>query len=685
MAIWNRQRRPETDETTIRDTMDDSSMAEPLMAYNFSIDQSLATPVIGKDQVREAMQTLLKYKAGKANFEHRVIENEQWWKLRHWNHIKERGTTTLEAKSAWLINVVLSKHADAMDAIPEPNCLPRARDDEEEAKILSKIVPTVLLQNNFDLVWSENWWKKIKAGVAFYGVFWDKDALNGLGDIAVRKIDPLSLFWEPGITDLQDSKHLFHVSLVDNDTLVERYPELEGKLGSKNITLNEYLYDDTVDTSNKSPVVDWYYKKVSGGKSVLHYAKFVGESVLFATENEAGSAGGTFFAPQPGEQATTGITGDPVASYTPPAADSLTERGLYDHGLYPFFADVLFPEEGTPTGYGYIDICKDAQRQIDLMNNAIVANTIASATPRWMIRGDGRMNEEEYADWTRPFVHVQGSLDEQAIRQITVNAMPGNLISVLDRKIEEMKETSGNRDVNNGGTAAGVTAASAIAAMQEQSGKLSRDQIQNSYNCYRQIVYCVIELIRQFYDMPRQFRIIGDNGQADFIQFDNSGLQVVQQGPDAMGLNASIRKPVFDIEVSAQKQSAYNKLSYNELAIQFYQLGFFNPQAADPALAALEMMDFKGKEKVRERIQQNGGMMQMIQALMMENQALKAKLGIQTPEAQTGQETPPDNAENANKKPVKSLPDNNPMGDKIEKNRYIEKGRASAQAATQPK
>ena len=679
MPIWNRFKQPVPNEQGA-DATSSGISASPLMGYDIAVSESLSTPVIGTEQVREAMQTLMKYKAGKANFEHRVIENEEWWKMRHWSQIKERGTTTLEAKSAWLVNVILSKHADAMDATPEPNCLPRAKDDEIEARMLSKIVPTILQQNNFDLVWSDNWWKKLKAGVAFYGVFWDKDALNGLGDIAVRKIDPLSLFWEPGVTDLQDSRNIFHVSLVDNQTLVDTYPELEGKLNSKGLTLNEYLYDDNVDTSEKSPVVDWYYKKTVGGKTILHYVKFVGESVLYATENEAGSAGGVT------SNYGSEDAGDPVANYTPPSADSMTERGLYDHGMYPFFADVLFPEEGTPTGYGYVDICKDSQRQIDLMNNAIVANAIASATPRWMIRGDGKINEEEYADWTRPFVHAQGSLDETAIKQITVAAMPGNLLAVLQNKIEEMKETSGNRDVNNGGTSSGVTAASAIAAMQEQSGKLSRDQIQGSYNCYRQIVYCVIELIRQFYDMPRQFRIVGENGQAEFVQFDNSGLQIVQQAPDVMGLNAVIRKPVFDIEVSAQKQSAYNKLSYNELAIQFYQLGFFNPQAADPALAALEMMDFKGKEKVRERIEQNGGMMQMIQMLMMENQALKAQLGIPTQEPQQagGTENPAPAAANDGKA-AKALPNNTPNGEPIKQNRYIEKGHASAQASTQPR
>ena len=404
------------------------------------------TPAIGAAQVRAAAETLRRYRNGKAALERRIIENEEFWRLRHWEHIPERGTTPLKTRSAWLVNVLLSKHADAMDAFPEPSCLPRAADDEAEAATLSAVVPVILAQNDFERTWSDNWWKKLKAGVAFYGVFWDRGACGGRGDVAVTRVDPLSLYWEPGIDDLQQSRNLFLVELADNGRLVERWPQLKGKLGGSGFQTARYLCDESLDVSGKSPVIDWYYKKREGGKDVLHYVKFVGEEVLFATEN-----------------------------------DPACRDGLYAHGLYPFFADVLFPEEGTPAGYGYIDLCKDAQRQIDLMNNAIVANCVAAATPRWLKRGDDGINEEEYADWTRPFVHVQGSIEDSALRPIPVSPLSGNYLNVLSAKINEMKETSGNRDVNNGGVGGGVTAAAAIAAMQESSGKLSRDQIQNSY------------------------------------------------------------------------------------------------------------------------------------------------------------------------------------------------------------
>ncbi len=619
-----------------------------VQGVDLAIDESLARPVVGKDQLREANQILRDYMAGKARLDARLIEDDKWWRQRHWDVIREQGTTQLKTKSAWLVNVVLSKHADAMDALPEPNCLPRAEDDREEAQRLSKILPVVLEEAEFPDAWERAWWHKLKGGTAVYGVFWDKSKHNGLGDVAVRAVDPLKLYWQPGVTRLQDSRNVFLLELMDNEVLEEQYPELKGKLGGKELLVKEYYHDDHINTSDKSPVIDWYYKKHTGGKQVLHYVKFVGDHVLYATEND----------PQ------------------------RTDSGLYDHGMYPFFSDVLFPEEGTPAGFGYIDLCKDAQRQIDLMNNAIVANCVAAATPRWIKRGDDGVNEEEYADWSKPFVHVQGSIDDNAMRQITVNPLSGNYLAILESKINEMKETSGNRDVNNGGAPSGVTAASAIAAMQEQSGKLSRDQIRVSYNTFKQIVGCVIELIRQFYDAPRQFRITGEAGQDEFVFYDNQGL-APQTFPDPQTGVQTLSKPVFDLKISAQKATEYSKMAQNELALQLYQLGMFAPNNADPALATLEMMDFDGKEQILQRVQQNGTLFQMLQQAIMENQAMKAAMGIPVEGAEAGAEggrpmTAPTGGGSA------KLPQTDGQGAIAPQNRIADKARAQAQAATQP-
>jgi hypothetical protein len=230
------------------------------------------------------------------------------------------------------------------------------------------------------------------------------------------------------------------------------------------------------------------------------------------------------------------------------------------------------------------------------------------------------VNEEEFADWTKPFIHTNGSLGQDSIMPVETKPLPGNYLQVLQNKIDELKETTGNRDISTGGTTSGVTAASAIAAMQEAGSKLSRDNNKSSYRAFRKMCVMVIELIRQFYDLPRCFRIMGNNGAARYVEYSNAGIQPQHQGFDH-GVDMGYRTPLFDIEVTAQKQSPYSKMSQNELALQFYQAGFFNPQMADQALACLDMMDFDRKQFIMQKIAQNGGMYQ--QMLMMQQQMLQ--------------------------------------------------------------
>ena len=529
--------------------------------------QEVLTPRIGAEQVRQAAEVLRKYRLGKQNLDRRIIDNEQFWKLRHWEQMEKGGEggnpQDVRPASGWLVNCILSKHADAMDSYPEPTVLPREPGDRKEAEVLTRILPVILKNNRFKKAYSQAWWNKLKSGCAVYGVFWDGGKLHGLGDIDIRSMDVLNLFWEPGVQSIQESEHFFSTELTPNRRLEEQYPQLAGKLGRSGGQVSRYLYDDKVDTSEQSLVVDWYYHTVEQGRRVLQYCKFVGENVLYATENDPEMAG----------------------------------KGWYDHGQYPFVFDVLFPEEGTPCGYGYVDLCKSAQKQIDLMNQAILKNTLAAATPRFFIRADGAVNENEYADWTRPFVHTNGNLGADSIAPIRVPALDSVYVAVLQNKIAEMKETAGNRDVMGGGTAGGVTAATAIAALQEAGGKLSRNMIDDGYEAFAEVLTLCIELVRQFYDMPRQFRLLGKKG-VEFTSFDNRSLR-----PRAL-LMGGYRVPEFDLEVSAQNETPYKTMEYNQLALQLFQMGFFRSDMAEQALRCLELMEFKNKDALTEVIRE---------------------------------------------------------------------------------
>lgn len=589
-------------------------------------EQPQTPPAVGVEQIRKAREILRRYKDGKKMLEEKIVRNEKWFKMRHWDLLKTEETLDdPKPASGWLFNCIISKHADFMDSYPSASILPRESGDQKEAQKLSSILPVVMEQNEFEAVYSEEVWYKLKHGTGVFGVFWDGSKLGGLGDISIRSLDLLNLFWQPGVTDIQNSEHFFSVELVDNDRLEEQYPHLRGKLHKDTDTLlKKYWYDENISTTGKSAVIDWYYHKTIDGKRTLQYCKFVDEEVLYATENDT-------------EVETTvqaeGVydeRGNPVLDehgqyqvryVERPSAPSMRTKGWYDHGMYPFVFDALFPEAGMPVGFGFVDVCKNAQTSIDIYNNAFEKNVQFTANPRYLTRNDGGMNETEFADPNALLVHTDGNLSQDSLVPITPPTLVNsNYIAILNQKIDELKETAGNRDTTNGGTASGVTAASAIAAMQEQSGKTSRDQIKTTYRAYEQVVTLAIELIRQFYDLPRQFRITGQQGQEEFVSYSNAGLQPKHQGVE-FGQDMGYRLPVFDIRVEAQKESAYSQLSQNELALQFYGNGMFNPQYADQALAALDMMEFTGKQQVVQKVQKNGGMYQ--QMLLMQQQMLQ--------------------------------------------------------------
>ncbi len=237
--------------------------------------------------------------------------------------------------------------------------------------------------------------------------------------------------------------------------------------------------------------------------------------------------------------------------------------GLYEHGLYPFVFDSLFPVEGSPCGYGFIDLCQNSQTQIDMMQTAFVKNTMLGATPRYFQRMDGAINEEEFLNLANPVIHVSGNLGEDSIRTVDYRPLSGNYLEMRTSIINELRETSGNTETSVGLINAGVTAASAIAALQEASGKGQPRRHARKLSCLRADN---IDVHRADTAVLRPAETVQDNGQLgieQFVSYSNSGIKPQYQGMIG-DTDLGMRLPVFDIKVIPQKKNSYTRLSQNE-------------------------------------------------------------------------------------------------------------------------
>jgi len=540
--------------------------------------------------VKKGLELLKEYKAAKEHLEAKIIDNEEWYKLNHWDIIRKKKKDNQEPEpvTAYLFNTIANKHADAMDNYPEPNILPREAQDEQEAKSLSDILPLVIEKNEFTTTYSNAWWYKLKQGTVAYGVFWNQELENGLGDIDIQKLDLLNVYWEPGIVDVQKSRNLFIVSLIDDDVLHEMYPQTTGISATKDIEIKKYVHDDSINTNldKKNLVVDWYYKKKINGKTIVHLTKFVDGTQLASTED--------------------------IPEYA--------ETGLYEHGMYPVVFDVLFPEEGTPVGFGYIDIVKNPQMYIDKFDQIIARNALQAGKQRFLVKEDGAVNEKELLDYSLDVIHTKGSINEESFKIIQAAPLHPFVTAHRSEKIAELKETSGSNDFSRGESGGGITAASAIMALQEAGNKLSRDMIKSSYNAYTKIIRMSIELVRQFYDEERKFRIEGPDGSSQYIAYNNQNLKPQPMPMMYEGQEQKYRCSVFDIKIKPERSSPFSRVAHNELAKELYGGGFFDPARAQQALVALEMMSFEGKEKIVKMINDNATFMQEVQQMQQQMQ-----------------------------------------------------------------
>lgn len=516
----------------------------------------------GKQRQSEAkrmLDALAKYKSMRAELDAKIIENENWFKGNYWQYIKEGNASGHEPSTPFLLNACWNRHADAMDNYPEAVFLEREQNDKREAEILSGIMPLILEKNNFEQVYSDVWWYKLKQGTGIYAVLWDQSKENGMGDIAVKKVDMLRFYSEPGVDDIQNSKYIFVISLEDTDYLRAYYNDENIPDDAASNVSGDYFGDvSPAYLEGKSCVIDCYEKTVNKDKkTVVHMTKIIGNRAVYSTKDDK----------------------------------ALTESGLYNHGLYPFVTDSFIPVENSAFGLGMVDIAKGTQAYIDKLDYIIERNCLVAGKQRWLVKNSSGINREALLDMSNDVIPCDITVDESVIRPIQAQAVPYNIMEHRQSKINELKEVIGNRDFTQGGTAAGVTAYSAITALQESGSKLSRDVIKSSYRAFHDVVYLCVELIRQFYSDSRMFRILGKDGQQKYVAFDNKNL-------GGEGLNSS----VFDIRIIPQKKNPFSTATHNQLILDLYKMGAFSPQTAKSAQAAVDSMIIDNKDEIVEKL-----------------------------------------------------------------------------------
>lgn len=478
--------------------------------------------------------------------------------------------------------------ADQMDNMPEALMLPETKELEHVAEDLTDIVRFVMAQNNYESLHRRRVEDCFCTGTAITQVAWDPEMSGGRGDVCVIRWPVENFLWDPIADTLQDARALFKVSWHPLSWYEQHYPEKAKDIGSDSgeysgLGVPEAQEENLGGDEDRAMMLEYWYR--------LYDAKQKRYTI-----NVAYLAGGVLLA---------------------------NEKDVYAHGLYPFVADVFTPIEGLPVGDGLVQELAPMMRYVNRYANYIDMNLRMSSKGRLLVDRAAGIDKEALLDWETDVVEGD-RIDASALTWMQNQPFTGAVTQQMLQLQMDIKQDSGQNQFSRGETAGGVTAASAISALQEAGGKITRLRTNVLNQGYKAIVEQVLWLISQFYDKKRVMFITGEN---------NSGMHEVDASPEHLfGKSKGGRLPVppYTVQIQVQRRNPLRQQAQNELFMQAYAMAA-QAGAPFPLSVLFKMLHVDGKERILPEIvqfetlqQQMQEMASMNEQLTMRNQELEA-------------------------------------------------------------
>lgn len=464
--------------------------------------------------------------------------------------------------------------ADQMDNMPEALMLPETAQLSELSEDMTDIVRFVMNRNNYESLHRKRVEDCFCTGTSITQIAWDPSMDDGKGNVAVVRWPVEAFLWDPAADDVQNARAVFKLSWHPMSWYKEHYPDRYEAMGT-----DEFVYDELAmpDAQKDNQVAD-------EGRAMLFeywYRKYDAKTMRYSI-NVAFLAGGIVL-----EQM----------------------ENVYAHGMYPFVLDVYTPIEGLPVGDGLIQEMIPMMRYVNRYASYIDMNLRMASKGRLLIDRNAGIDKEALLNWENDVVEGD-RIDPSALQWLQNQPFTSMVTQQMLQLQTDIKQDSGQNQFTRGETAGGVTAASAISALQEAGGKITRLRTNVFNQGFKAIVEQVLWLISQFYDKKRVLFVTGDkNGIAT--------KREIQADPERLfGRKGSqhLPPPPYTVQIQVQRRNPLRQQAQNELIIQAYNMSAQSGQYF-PLSTLFELLYVDGKDRIIPVLRQNEAYMQQMQQM----------------------------------------------------------------------
>lgn len=502
----------------------------------------------------------------------RIDENYNMYAGNHWDTAtsdgyEDKNPNAPKPSTPVIMSTIENIKADLSDEFPEAVIKPDSPDDEIAAKVL-----TTVIAEELDVCgWAEDYYSVLHDvlcdGWSCIEVGHDPDANNGFGGAYQRHVINKNWMCDPQVIDIQEGRAVFKFDRRPRDWFKQHYPEHEPFMqGDDDLVEDKHdHFESTTEPSKKHSyrLIEAWFRvyDYESKKYAIHFVKVAGGQVL---ENSH--------------------------DYRP--------DGYYAHGKYPFVIARLFPQKGSALGLGITDLFKGSQRFSDKLDQILLLNAFRSSHNRLIVQEGSGIDIDDARDFSNE-VLVSQTAPSEAVKWMETKPLPAYMMNYIQMIRQSIKNEAGANDQSRGQTSGGVTAATAITALQDMSTKRSRMEAQLVHMAFKKAVRMMIDVLREFSIVPRDVAITVQ-GEQTILPFSKEGLGFLFDKGKAMPIE-------HFISIKTARQTRYTKMQKNELWLQMLST---LSGTVDPAIM-MEGLDYDGKEELLENIRraQQAGML----------------------------------------------------------------------------
>lgn len=523
-------------------------------------------------------------------------EHEEMRRARLMRQLKQDEKSQTSPASNTLNSCIDNVIADQIDNMPEAKMVPEREDTAQYAEEMSDVVAYVLYQSNWQEIYRGVMEDAVVTGTGIVETCWDDDAENGDGMVRVRQWHPEDFYPDPVYEDIQDGRGVFKATRTTVAWVEEHYPHAKGYVQADRVSQQDDYWHPMYETPGEdkpTTILEFWYKRWDDKKrkNRVHMAQFAGRALLYSTELEFGG-------PKKGEY----------------------KEGVYAHGQYPFelfrYRDVF----RRPFGTGLVHDYRDTQNAIDRYQKYIDDNARASSIQRHFVRDGSGLSAEDVADMSKVVLQWKGNDIREVLQTTQAAPLNGQVYQIMNYMVDTMKQDCGQNQFTRGEGGLGVTAATAIQALQEAGGKITRMHTESFKASFRNMVEQMMWVLAEYMTPDKVLYIAGGWDSTENMKDRKIAVSAPRKEGD------ELLKPAYAVRVQVQRNNPLQIQADNEFLMQVAQVCAQAGQPLPPETVVRLMEGYRTKSSVLKAVLENSQTQKMIAQMQMQIEQLTQQL-----------------------------------------------------------